>query len=42
LHLYVAYKEAIAAGLSVLEYQSGSKAAQEMAKFFAEVKEVIA
>lgn len=40
LHLYVSYKEAIAAGLSVLEYESRSKAAQEMAAFFAEVKEV--
>ena len=42
LHLYVAYKEAIAAGLSVLEYESKSKAAQELAAFFAEVKEVMA
>lgn len=41
LHLYVVYKEAIAAGLSVLEYESKSKAAQEMAEFFAEVKEVM-
>jgi chromosome partitioning protein len=41
LHLYVVYKEAIAAGLSVMEYESKSKAAQEMAAFFAEVKEVM-
>ena len=41
LHLYVVYKEAIAAGLSVVEYQSKSKAAQEMEAFFAEVKEVV-
>ncbi len=40
LHLYVAYKEAIATGLSVVEYDAQSKAAQEMAVFFAEVKEV--
>lgn len=42
LHLYVAYKEAIAAGLSVLEYESKGKAAQELAAFFVEVKEVVA
>lgn len=42
LHLYVAYKEALAAGLSVLEYESKSKAAQELAAFFVEVKEVVA
>jgi chromosome partitioning protein len=41
LHLYVVYKEAIAAGLSVVEYQSKSKAAQEMEAFFAEVKGVV-
>jgi chromosome partitioning protein len=41
LHLYVVYKEAIAAGLSVVEYQGKSKAAQEMEIFFAEVKEVV-
>jgi cellulose biosynthesis protein BcsQ len=37
----VSYKEAIAAGLSVMEYESKSKAAQEMEEFFAEVKEVM-
>jgi cellulose biosynthesis protein BcsQ len=41
LHFYVAYKEAIAAGLSVLEYDRKSKAAQEMATFFAELKEIV-
>ena len=40
LHLYVAYKEAIATGLSVIEYDAHSKAAQEMNGFFSEVKEV--
>jgi chromosome partitioning protein len=42
LHLYVVYKEAIAAGLSVLEYDGKSKAAQELAALFAEMKEVMA
>jgi chromosome partitioning protein len=41
LHLYVAYKEAMAAGLSVTEYDPKSKAAQEMAAFFHELKEVL-
>ena len=40
LHLYVAYKEAIATGLSVVEYDAQSKADQEMVAFFAEVKDV--
>jgi chromosome partitioning protein len=41
LHLYVAYKEAMAAGLSVMEYDPKSKAAQEMAAFFHELEEVL-
>ncbi len=41
LHLYVAYKEAMAAGLSVTEYDPKSKAAQEMATLFHELKEVL-
>jgi chromosome partitioning protein len=41
LHLYVAYKEAMAAGLSVIEYDPKSKAAQEMAAFFHELEEVL-
>jgi chromosome partitioning protein len=41
LHLYVAYKEAMAAGLSVTEYDPKSKAAQEMAAFFHELKELL-
>jgi chromosome partitioning protein len=41
LHLYVAYKEAMAAGLSVIEYDPRSKAAQEMAAFFHELEEVL-
>jgi chromosome partitioning protein len=41
LHLYVAYKEAMAAGLSVIEYDPKSKAAQEMAAFFNELEEVL-
>lgn len=42
LHQYVAYREAIAAGLSVIEYDASSKAAGEMASFYAELKEVLA
>ena len=41
LHFYVTYKEAIAAGLSVIEYSRRSKAATEMLAFFAELKEVL-
>jgi chromosome partitioning protein len=42
LHQYVAYREAIAAGLSVIEYDQTSKAAQELAAFFDELKEALA
>jgi len=41
LHFYVTYKEAIAAGLSVLEYAPRSKAASEMVTLFTEVREVV-
>jgi chromosome partitioning protein len=41
LHHFVAYKEAIASGLSVVEYAPQSKAAMEMATLFTEVKEVV-
>ena len=41
LHFYVTYKEAIAAGLSVIEYNRRSKAATEMIAFFAELKEIL-
>jgi cellulose biosynthesis protein BcsQ len=41
LHFYVTYKEAIAAGLSVIEYSRRSKAVTEMLAFFAEPKEVV-
>jgi len=41
LHFYVTYKEAIAAGLSVIEYHSRSKAATEMRTFFTELKEIV-
>jgi len=41
LHFYVTYKEAIAAGLSVIEYNRRSKAATEMLAFFAELQEVV-
>lgn len=42
LHQYVAYREAIAAGLSVIEYDLRSKAAGEMTALYAELKEVLA
>ena len=42
LHQYVAYREAIAAGLSVIEYDETSKAAQELTAFFRELQEVLA
>jgi chromosome partitioning protein len=42
LHQYVAYREAIAAGVSVIEYDQTSKAAQELAAFFDELKEALA
>jgi cellulose biosynthesis protein BcsQ len=38
LHLYVSYKESAAQGLSVVEYDKSSKAAQEMGALFEEVK----
>jgi chromosome partitioning protein len=41
LHQYVAYREAIAAGLGVVEYDKNSKAALEMMLLFAEVKEAM-
>jgi chromosome partitioning protein len=41
LHFYVTYKEAIAAGLSVIEYNRRSKAATEMLAFFTELKEIL-
>lgn len=41
LHQYVAYREAIAAGLGVVEYDKNSKAALEMKALFAEVKEAL-
>jgi chromosome partitioning protein len=42
IHSRVAYQEAIAAGMSVIEYAGHSKAAQEMEAFFQEVREAIA
>ena len=40
LHLYVAYREAAATGMSVIEYDTQSKAAGEFAHFFKELLEV--
>jgi chromosome partitioning protein len=40
LHLYVAYREAAAAGMSVREYDRHSKAAGEFTAFFKELQEV--
>ena len=40
LHLYVAYREAAAAGKSVAEYDATSKAAAEFEAFFKELQEV--
>ena len=40
LHLYVAYREAAAAGRSVIEYDKNSKAAGEFTAFFTELLEV--
>lgn len=41
LHQYVVYREAIAAGLSVMEYDGTSKAARDMAALFEELKEIV-
>lgn len=41
LHQYVAYREAIATGLSVIEYECNSKASQELSAFFNELKEIL-
>ena len=41
LHQYVAYREAIAAGLSVIEYDNKNKASQEFSIFFNELKEIL-
>jgi chromosome partitioning protein len=38
LHLYVAYKESAAMGLSVVEYEPKGRAAQEMTELFTELK----
>lgn len=38
LHLYVAYKESAAMGLSVIEHEKESKAAQEMRTLYKELK----
>jgi chromosome partitioning protein len=42
LHFYVAYKEAIARGLSVMEYDPKCKAAEEMEQLYKELKGVVA
>lgn len=41
LHQYVAYREAFALGLSVLEYDAASKAAREMHALYREVMEML-
>lgn len=41
LHTRVAYQEAMAAGMSVLEYAADSKAAQETRAFFTELREAL-
>ena len=41
LHQYVAYRDAIATGLSVIEYECNSKASQELSAFFNELKEIL-
>lgn len=41
LHQYTAYREAIAFGLSVIEYDNTSKAAQEMHALYRELLEVL-
>jgi chromosome partitioning protein len=40
LHLYVAYREAAAAGKSVIEYDTNSRAAGEFTAFFKELLEI--
>lgn len=42
IHARVAYQEAMAAGMSVLEYAADSKAAQETRALFTEVREALA
>ncbi len=41
LHQYVAYREAFALGLSVIEYDEASKAALEMKAFYRELMEML-
>jgi cellulose biosynthesis protein BcsQ len=41
IHTRVAYQEAMAAGMSVLEYAAESKAAQETHALFAEIQEAL-